>query len=347
MVSRIQEAAYTASQSARVAWFVSHFYAARRMSGPLTREGEVPFKSDKPVPSRDEIAKGLRELFARDLKHAKAGIYDLPQTGLPKLGRALRGSRKFFGDVPEHDRRRSERSHTEVEVRDGQNFYPSYYLQNFHYQTDGWLSEESAKLYDFQVEVLFGGSADAMRRQALVPLAEFLNDKDQRKVKLLDVACGTGSFLRAIKDNYPRLPVTGLDLSPDYLAEARRRLSRWWDVDFAHANAETMPFDDASFDVLTSVYLFHELPPRVRRDVAREMIRVLKPDGQLIFVDSLQYGDTEGWDGLLEYFPEGFHEPYYASYLSEDLHGLFKEQGAELISSTPAFLSTVTVFEKA
>ena len=32
---------------------------------------------------------------------------------------------------------------------------PRYYMQNFHYQTDGWMSEGSAELYDFQVEVLF------------------------------------------------------------------------------------------------------------------------------------------------------------------------------------------------
>ena len=46
--------------------------------------------------------------------------------------------------------------------------FPDYYLRNFHYQTGGYLSERSAKLYDQQVEVLFIGSADAMRRQALV-----------------------------------------------------------------------------------------------------------------------------------------------------------------------------------
>ena len=45
--------------------------------------------------------------------------------------------------------------------------YPAYYLQNFHYQTDGWLSKDSARLYDFQVETLFLGSADTRRRQAL------------------------------------------------------------------------------------------------------------------------------------------------------------------------------------
>ena len=43
--------------------------------------------------------------------------------------------------------------------------YPRYYLQNFHYQTDGYLSDMSANLYDLQVEILFNGGADAMRRR--------------------------------------------------------------------------------------------------------------------------------------------------------------------------------------
>ena len=48
--------------------------------------------------------------------------------------------------------------------------YPNYYVQNFHHQTGGYLSDLSANLYDLQVEILFGGSADAMRRRILAPL---------------------------------------------------------------------------------------------------------------------------------------------------------------------------------
>merc|ERR1712216_542124 len=60
--------------------------------------------------------------------------------------------------------------------------YPKYYAQNFHYQTDGWLSNESARLYDFQVETLFLGSADAMRRRCLPHLNILEDPKEKRKV---------------------------------------------------------------------------------------------------------------------------------------------------------------------
>ena len=48
---------------------------------------------------------------------------------------------------------------------------PDYYLQNFHFQSGGWLTEDSAHRYDTQVEVLFKGTANAMRRMALPELA--------------------------------------------------------------------------------------------------------------------------------------------------------------------------------
>ena len=70
------------------------------------------------------------------------------------------------------------------------------------------------------------------------------------------------------------------------------------------------------------IYLFHELPPRTRRAVVDEISRVLKPGGTLILMDSLQTGDEPDYDGLLDFFPYGFHEPYYASYVREDLDRL-------------------------
>ena len=137
-------------------------------------------------------------------------------------------------------------------------------------------------------------------------------------MRLLDVACGTGRFLREVKANYPRLHVTGLDLSPHYLAVARRELAPWSRARFVEGAAEAMPFADAEFDVVTCIYLFHELPPRIRRAAVAEIRRVLKPGGTLIFVDSLQTGDEPDYDGTLELFPLAFHEPYYESYLRED-----------------------------
>ena len=45
---------------------------------------------------------------------------------------------------------------------------------------------------------------------------------DGAGAKFLELACGTGRFLTFVRDNYPEMDVTGLDLSPFYLAEARK-----------------------------------------------------------------------------------------------------------------------------
>jgi ubiquinone/menaquinone biosynthesis C-methylase UbiE len=289
----------------------------------------------------------------RDLANIAAGYYRLPHDLVPAPGRVLADATAFFRDLPQVSRRR--RAGIGFEVREnpppdagtGADKLPPYYRQNFHFQTDGYLSARSARLYDHQVEVLFGGGADAMRRQALVPVFEHLKDRTLADCRLTDVAAGTGRFLTFVKDNWPRLDATAVDLSHAYLNEARRRLAPWARTTrVVQAAAEALPLPDASQDVVTCVYLFHELPRGVRAKVAAEIARVLKPDGIAVFVDSLQRGDNPAMDGLLELFPLAFHEPYYADYAAQDLPALFAGAGLSVRSSTLAFLSKVMVLAK-
>ena len=72
-------------------------------------------------------------------------------------------------------------------------------------QTDGWLSEKSASIYEASTETLFLGRQDAMQRQSLVPLHNFLMQRSNGRqhtgenVKMLEVACGTGRFATFVK----------------------------------------------------------------------------------------------------------------------------------------------------
>lgn len=341
-------ARYAAAQGARVAWYLSQYMLARRISGPFNRPGEPQFQPQAPEGDSQRIRAAFLDLFAKDRANIEAGLYPAPDDLRAAAALdALKSSARFFRDLPRVDRRRLQRAGVEVREQarvDGR--YPTYYLQNFHYQTDGWLSEDSAKLYDTQVEILFGGAADAMRRIALGSFARALKGRDQRGVRLLDLACGNGRFLRQIMAAFPRLPATGLDLSPAYCAEARTRLADWRQVEIVNGAVEQAPFEDASFDAATCVYLFHELPPRVRREAAREMARILKPGGVLVFADSIQTGDHADLDRMLEYFPVGFHEPYFGSYLKEDFPALFAEFGLEVEEIELAFLTKVLRLRK-
>lgn len=341
-------AKYAAAQGARVAWYMGQYMLARRLTGPFNPPGEPKFQPQSPEGDPTRIRAAFLDLFAKDRANIEAGLYPAPQdVRVTKALSALRNSARFFSDLPRVDARRLQRRGTEVrQLAEGDGRYPTYYLQNFHYQTGGWLSEESARLYDTQVEILFGGAADAMRRIALGSLARALKGKDQRRISFVDLACGNGRFLRQVLAAFPRLPATGLDLSPAYCDDARARLSEWPQVEIINGAVEQSPFNDASFDAATSIYLFHELPPRVRVDAAREIARILKPGGVFILADSIQTGDAPDLNRMLEYFPVGFHEPYFSSYLGEDFAQMFGAFGLELEETELAFLTKVMRFRK-
>ena len=340
--------AYGASQAARILWYTGHYAAGRRMVGPLTAPGEAPYADEFGPLDRVRLKTAFRELFKTDWKNIEAGLYKMPQElrQPPSPAKLWRQSRDYLRDAGKVARRKHARGHSEVLTPARQEKYPRYFLQNFHYQTDGWMTEGSADRYDMQVETLFTGSAAAMRRQALPAIAQTLSERDVATARLLDLGCGAGRFLGEVKDNWPALQATALDLSPAYLGKARAHLGRWKDITYVQANAEKTGLPDSSFDVITAVYLFHELPPGIRKIVAAEISRLLKPGGVLVQVDTIQYGDEPGFDILLENFPRGFHEPYYDSYCRSDLKALFGDAGLVQDETSLAFLSKVSTFRK-
>jgi ubiquinone/menaquinone biosynthesis C-methylase UbiE len=288
----------------------------------------------------------MATLFLQDLANVEAGIYPTPMDHDGSLPVLLHRSRLFFEDLPNIHRRRERGHHREVLSEETRGKRPHYYLQNFHFQSGGWTTRESAERYDTQVEVLLNGTGNATRRQALRPLHEVFAGRDQRRLRFLDVGCGTGRFLDFFKQTWPRLPALGIDMSEAYVAEARRHLKRWGWINLILANGEAIPLEDRSQDAVTSIFTFHELPPKVRCIVFRELARVLKRGGRLVLVDSLQTGDVPDYDAMLELFPQSFHEPYYISYLKEDFGGMAAACGLKHTLNVKAFVSKVMVFDK-
>ena len=350
--TNLGRARYAAAQGLRSAFYGAQYAAARRQSAGFNRPGEAPFKPDSGKPDPRALRRAFFRLWAKDRANIEAGLYPAPNdVRLRDLASALRRSRDFLRDVSEVDRRRLDRDGVEVRKGDGPGSdpkrFPAYYRQNFHYQTDGWLSDDSARLYDHQVEALFTGAADAMRRAALAEISRELKGRDQRQVRLLDLACGTGRFTAQVMHAFPKLDASAVDLSPNYIARARQKLAPWPQVDIMEGAGEALPLEDESFDMVVSVYLFHELPVKIREKVIAEVARVLKPGGLFIIADSLQFGDTEGLDPFLEYFPEGFHEPYYKQFLSWDFEPAMRAAGFQPERLETAFLTKVRTWRRA
>lgn len=346
-----RSAAYAASSAAKVGWYGAHYLAGRRLYGPLTPPGEAPKPMRSDPPDLAELRRRFTALFEAERRDVAAGVYKLPRDlrRPPNLARLLREGAAYLREA----KAVGQRAHTPrggVEVRERRrDALPGYYQQNFHFQSDGWLSEGSAAVYDTQVETLFTGAADTMRRRTL-PLIRAEIDRligegrSEGEIVLADVACGTGSLMAELADNFQATRRVGIDLSAPYLQRAKRAGGE--DALYVNAPAERLPFADGSVDVLVTIYLFHELPPRVRREAAAEFARVLRPGGLYVHADSIQYGDT-GLDALLETFPRAFHEPYYDGYCKEDLPALFREAGLAEQYAEPWFLTKVGAYRKA
>ena len=216
---------------------------------------------------------------------------------------------------------------------------PRYYRRNFHFQTDGYLSEHSAELYEHQVEILFQGAADAMRRMLIAPMKNRLLSPDGAGLRLLEIGAGTGRATRFVQQAFPKARITCVDLSDAYLKAAQKQLRRSYRVDFVQADGAKLSFEDEPFDGVYSVFLFHELPLEERLAVLRESYRVLKPRGVVALVDSLQLNDRSDFESLLEKFPQDFHEPFYRNYTENPMEELLGQAQFKEIQNGHRFVS--------
>lgn len=338
----------TIGQLIRFGWFSANYQLAARRIQPLDSRIEPSGR----MPDRAVLTRSLFALLRHDRANVRAGLYPAPDDALPRPGQWLRQARAFFADLPKVDaRRRSETGNRDLrrtppaEARDLSTL-PAYYTQNFHFQTDGYLSAESAALYDYQVDVLFSGSTDAMRRLCLPPLIEHLAGRGNRAPLLLDLACGTGRTGHLLKRRWPAARLVSVDLSAPYLAAARTTLAGHGRTHPVCANAERLPFADNAFDAIACVFTFHELPPKIRRIVASEIHRITAPGGRFVLVDSLQKGDAPALDPLLEFFPRAYHEPYFESYQDTDLDALFSAPGFQPVGNRTGFLAKCAIYDK-
>ncbi len=169
--------------------------------------------------------------------------------------------------------------------------YPEYYVRSFHAYESGNLSWEAA----WEVEVAAyavhagvwkdaGSQGDARLRQSFFDIVT--SQISTQPQDILDLGCSVGMSTFALQDAYPQAKITGLDLSPYFLAVAQyQSQQRQKSIQWVHAAAESTGLPDASFDLVSIFLMCHELPQSATMQILREARRVLRPGGHLAIMD--------------------------------------------------------------
>jgi SAM-dependent methyltransferase len=99
---------------------------------------------------------------------------------------------------------------------------------------------------------------------------------------LLDIGTGPGDFLLRLRRSGHRGQLVGIDASPGMVAKAK---SAGADVEFLQADAQSLPFPDHSFDVITARHMLYHVADIPR--ALREALRVLRPNGRFLAVTNI------------------------------------------------------------
>ena len=179
--------------------------------------------------------------------------------------------------------------------------YPSYYTQSFHGYDKGnleWKAALEVQAATLSISSRYWPKLDPivaeqyMRNNATESIQCYWkhHNPDIPVQTIMDMGSSTGISTKFIQRSFPEAKVLGVELSPYFLAVALYDSDMTEDsLHFLHANAEDVPLDDESFDIITCQFLFHEVPYWNQLEILKEAHRLLKVGGVLAILDLNPY----------------------------------------------------------
>ena len=176
-----------------------------------------------------------------------------------------------------------------------------------------------ARSYDLNNRIHSLWRDEAWRKRAVVEAAV------QRGEEVLDCACGTGDLTQAFAKGTQAQRVIGSDFTEGMLEIARHKQERLHEhvaqrIEYLQADAQQLPFDDQSFDVVSIAFGIRNVQDPSR--AIAEFYRVLRPNGRLII---LEFGQPSfapmRW---FNSFYCGTIMPRTATWIARDKSGAYK-----------------------
>jgi len=175
--------------------------------------------------------------------------------------------------------------------------YPKYYLTSFHAYEQGNMGWEAATEVEVAARTVHatiwpeaGAEGDAKLRASYHEVIKSQIASSPQDI--VDLGCSVGMSTFALGEVYPEAKMTGVELSPYFLAVAQYRsqqkqaeLSNQKTPTWVHAAAEATGLPAAAFDLVSICLVCHELPQKATREIFREARRLLRVGGHLTIMD--------------------------------------------------------------
>ncbi|MEG4069074.1 class I SAM-dependent methyltransferase [Microcoleus sp. Pol11C2] len=175
--------------------------------------------------------------------------------------------------------------------------YPKYYLTSFHAYEQGNMSWEAATEVEVAARTVHAGIWPEAGAEGDAKLRASYHEVIKSKIAsspqdIVDLGCSVGMSTFALGEVYPEAKMTGVELSPYFLAVAKYRsqqreseFSNQKSPTWVHAAAESTGLPAAAFDLVSICLVCHELPQKATREVFREARRLLRVGGHLTIMD--------------------------------------------------------------
>ena len=154
----------------------------------------------------------------------------------------------------------------------------------------GAITEQGRKLWS-------SGDFNEIARQTMMVAEDICRTADPRpNQNVLDIACGSGNVALVAARRYCN--VAGIDIAENLIDRARQRAAaEGSQIDFRVGDAQDLPYPDASFDIVFSVFGAMFAPDQSK--AAREMLRVCRPGGRIV---------------MANWMPEGFGVDFFGAH---------------------------------
>jgi ubiquinone/menaquinone biosynthesis C-methylase UbiE len=175
--------------------------------------------------------------------------------------------------------------------------YPKYYLTSFHAYEQGNMSWEAATEVEVAARTVHAGIWPEAGAEGDAKLRASYHEVIKSQIasspqNIVDLGCSVGMSTFALGEVYPEAKMTGVELSPYFLAVAQYRsqqreseLSNQKSPTWVHAAAESTGLPAAAFDLVSMCLVCHELPQKATREIFREARRLLRVGGHLTIMD--------------------------------------------------------------